>query len=86
MKQFPIGKLKIDRSFIKDILTDPNDLVLVYAIICMSHNLKMKVNAVGVESEEQLTLIRNYGCDEMQGYLVSKPLQPREFEKMVANR
>ena len=86
IKQLPIGKLKIDRSFIKDILTDPNDSVLVNAVIFMSHNLKMKVNAVGVESEAQLTLIRGYGCDEMQGYLISEPLPAREFERLVANR
>ena len=85
IKQLPICKLKIDRSFIKDIATEPNDLAVVSAVICMSHNLKMKVNAVGVESQEQLTLIRNYGCDEMQGDLISKPLPAQEFEKLVAN-
>jgi diguanylate cyclase (GGDEF)-like protein/PAS domain S-box-containing protein len=85
IKKLPIGKLKIDRSFIKDILTEPNDLAVVSAVISMSHNLKMKVNAVGVESLEQLTLIRNYGCDEVQGDLISRPLPPQEFESMVSN-
>ena len=86
IKQLPIGKLKIDRNYIKDILTDPNDSVLINAVIFMSHNLKMKVNAVGVESEAQLTLVRGYGCDEVQGYLISEPLPAREFERLVANR
>ncbi|HBG08028.1 MAG TPA: two-component system response regulator, partial [Geobacter sp.] len=85
IKQLPIGKLKIDRSFIRDIVTEPNDLAVVSAVICMSHNLKMKVNAVGVETQEQLALIRSHGCDEMQGELVSGPLPPLEFEKLVAN-
>jgi len=84
IKQLPIGKLKIDRSFIKDILTEPNDLEVVTAVICMSHSLKMKVNAVGVESEEQLALIRSYGCDEVQGDLISRPLPAAEFERLIA--
>jgi EAL domain-containing protein (putative c-di-GMP-specific phosphodiesterase class I) len=85
IKKLPIGTVKIDRSFIKDILTEPNDLAVVTAVICMSHNLGMKVNAVGVESQEQLTLVRNNGCDEVQGNLISKPLPAREFEKLVVN-
>jgi EAL domain-containing protein (putative c-di-GMP-specific phosphodiesterase class I) len=51
----------------------------------MSHNLKFKVNAVGVESEQQLALIRSYGCDEMQGDLISRPLPADELERLVAN-
>jgi len=84
IKQLPIGKLKIDRSFIKDILTEPNDRDVVTAVICMSHSLKMRVNAVGVESEEQLALIRSYGCDEVQGDLISRPLPAPEFERLLA--
>ncbi|HBA86636.1 MAG TPA: two-component system response regulator [Geobacter sp.] len=83
IKQLPIGKLKIDRSFIKGILTQQNDLDVVTAVICMSHSLKMKVNAVGVESMEQFTLMRNYGCDEVQGELISGPLPAAEFERLV---
>jgi EAL domain-containing protein (putative c-di-GMP-specific phosphodiesterase class I) len=83
IKQLPIEKLKIDRSFIKDITTEPNDLAVVSAVICMSHNLKMKVNAVGVESEEQLALIRDHGCDEAQGDLISVPLSPVDLEQML---
>jgi diguanylate cyclase (GGDEF)-like protein/PAS domain S-box-containing protein len=80
IKRLPIGKLKIDRSFIKNIVTQRDDKAVVSAVICMSHNLKMRVNAVGVESEDQLTLIRDYGCDEVQGDLISKPLTAPQFE------
>jgi diguanylate cyclase (GGDEF)-like protein/PAS domain S-box-containing protein len=86
IRQLPIAKVKIDRSFIKDILTESNDLAVVTAVISMSHNLRMKVNAVGVESQEQLTLISANGCDEVQGDLISKPLPAEEFEKLVVNR
>jgi len=85
IKKLPIGRVKIDISFIRDILSEPNDLAVVTAIIAMSHNLRMKVGAVGVESQEQLTLIRNHGCDEMQGDLISKPLPASDFERLVAN-
>jgi diguanylate cyclase (GGDEF)-like protein/PAS domain S-box-containing protein len=85
IKQLPIGRVKIDRSFIKDILTQSNDLAVVNAVISMSHNLSMTVNAVGVESQEQLALVRDNGCDEAQGDLISKPLPAEEFEALVAN-
>jgi diguanylate cyclase (GGDEF)-like protein/PAS domain S-box-containing protein len=85
IKQLPIDRVKIDRSFIRDILTQSNDLAVVSAVISMSHNLGMKVNAVGVELQEQLTLIRNNGCDEMQGDLISKPLPAEQFEALAAN-
>ena len=86
IKQLPIGRVKIDRSFIKDILTQANDLAVVSAVISMSHNLGMKVNAVGVELQEQMALIRSSGCDEVQGDLISRPLPADEFERMVENR
>ena len=85
ISQLPIGRVKIDRSFIRDILTQSNDLAVVTAVISMSHNLGMKVNAVGVELQEQLTLVRDNGCDEVQGDLISKPLPAEEFERLVAN-
>lgn len=84
IKELPIGKLKIARSFIRDILTEQNDLDVVSAVICMSHSLKMRVNAVGVESREQLELIGSYGCDEVQGDLISRPLPAPEFERLLA--
>uniref|UniRef100_C6E953 Response regulator receiver modulated diguanylate cyclase/phosphodiesterase with PAS/PAC sensor(S) n=1 Tax=Geobacter sp. (strain M21) TaxID=443144 RepID=C6E953_GEOSM len=83
IKELPIAKVKIDRSFIRDILTEPNDLDVVSAVICMSHSLKMRVNAVGVESAEQLALVGSFGCDEVQGDLISRPLPPHEFERLL---
>ncbi|GFO59997.1 hypothetical protein GMST_23220 [Geomonas silvestris] len=85
IRQLPIERVKIDRSFIRDILTQSDDLAVVNAVISMSHNLGMKVNAVGVESQEQLELIRSKGCDEVQGDVISKPLPPEQFEVLVAN-
>ena len=84
IRQLPIAKLKIDRSFIRNILTEPKDLDVVTAVICMSHSLRLKVNAVGVESREQLALMQNHGCDEVQGHLVGRPLPASEFERMAA--
>jgi len=86
IRQLPIERVKIDKSFIKHILTQSNDLAVVSAVISMSHNLSMKVNAVGVESQEQLTLIRDNGCDEAQGDLIGKPLPAEQFERLAANR
>ena len=85
IKQLPIGKLKIDRSFIRNIVTEPDDLAVVSAVICMSHNLRMKVNAVGVESPAQLALIRDFGCDEVQGDLIGRPLPASEFERLMGH-
>jgi EAL domain-containing protein (putative c-di-GMP-specific phosphodiesterase class I) len=85
INQLPIRRVKIDKSFIREIDKEPNDLAVVSAMICMSHNLNMTVNAVGVESQEQLSLVRSHGCDEVQGDLIGRPLPPDEFEKLVAN-
>jgi diguanylate cyclase (GGDEF)-like protein/PAS domain S-box-containing protein len=85
IRQLPIDRVKIDRSFIKDITTQSDDLAVVHAVISMSHNLGMRVNAVGVESHEQLELVRSKGCDEVQGDLISKPLPAPQFEQLVAN-
>lgn len=74
LKRFPIDKLKIDQSFIHDITTDPDDEAMVTAIIAMAHHLNIRVVAEGVETEAQLTFLREHGCDEYQGYLFSRPL------------
>ncbi|WP_236018974.1 putative bifunctional diguanylate cyclase/phosphodiesterase [Geomonas propionica] len=83
IRQLPIAKLKIDRSFIRD-LANPDNLDVVSAMICMSHSLKLRVNAVGVERPEQLELMQYYGCDEVQGDLIGRPVPAREFEGMLA--
>lgn len=72
--------LKIDRSFVIDMTAGPEGLALVSTIINLAHSLKLKVMAEGVETEEQSRLLRLLECDEMQGYLFSKPVPGEIFE------
>ncbi|MBK1885094.1 EAL domain-containing protein [Marinobacter sp. DY40_1A1] len=74
LKRFPIDTLKIDKSFIAEVTTDPGSKVIVNTIIAMAHALELKVIAEGVETEEQLALLYERGCDQAQGYLFARPL------------
>ena len=74
LQRFPLDALKIDRAFIRDISTKPDDASIAVAIITLAHSLKLKVIAEGVETEAQLNFLRAHGCDEMQGYYFSPAL------------
>jgi diguanylate cyclase (GGDEF)-like protein/PAS domain S-box-containing protein len=80
LKQLPLSQIKIDQSFVRDISTDPNDAVLVKTIIGMAENLRLEVIAEGVETEAQLSFLRENGCHLYQGYLFSRPISVAEFE------
>jgi diguanylate cyclase (GGDEF)-like protein len=86
LKNLPIDILKIDKSFIRDITTNADDAALVMAIVTLSHNLRLKVIAEGVETEEQLRFLRLLRCDAWQGYLFSKPVPAADFEKLLQTK
>jgi len=86
LKHFPIDRLKIDRSFVCDITTNPDDAAIADAIIAMAHSLKLKVTAEGVEMQEQLSYLSDRNCDEMQGYFLSYPVSAEEFAIFVRGR
>ena len=80
LKRYSLNKLKIDQSFIRDLSTDDGDLAIVTAIVKMAHALGLSAIAEGVETREQMDLLRLAGCDEIQGYVFARPLPPDEFE------
>ena len=85
LKKFDIDYLKIDQSFVRNLVTDPEDMALSEAIIVMAHKLGMKVIAEGVETGAQCKLLTDAGCDYAQGYLFSKPAPAEEFESLLKN-
>jgi EAL domain-containing protein (putative c-di-GMP-specific phosphodiesterase class I) len=82
LKRFPLDVLKIDRTFINDITTDPDDAAITLATIEMAHTLKLKVIAEGVETKPQLDFLTKNGCDMYQGYLFSKPIPSTELPRL----
>jgi EAL domain-containing protein (putative c-di-GMP-specific phosphodiesterase class I) len=86
LRRFPIDKLKIDRVFISEIASRPEDASIVRAIVSLAHSLRLKVVAEGVETQAQLEFLKAIGCDEYQGYLFSRPLPANEFEQLVREK
>jgi EAL domain-containing protein (putative c-di-GMP-specific phosphodiesterase class I) len=78
LKQFPVGKLKIDRSFVRDIDVDCDDRAITSAILSMAKSLHLRVIAEGVENEAQMSFLREHQCDEIQGYYFSEPLSAND--------
>jgi diguanylate cyclase (GGDEF)-like protein len=83
LKSFPFDTLKIDKSFVQDVLKDPDDAVLVSAIINMAHSMGLRLIAEGVEEEEQVQFLQKAGCDCAQGYFYSRPLPAIEFSQWL---
>ncbi len=84
LKRMPIDALKIDKSFVTDVLTDSDDAEIATAIIRLAHALNLRVVAEGVETLEQVAFLKQNGCDEIQGYVIAKPLPPDKVSELFA--
>lgn len=85
LKRFPVDRLKIDQSFVQDIVNDSDDAAIAYLIISLGHSLNLKVIAEGVETAEQLAFLHNNHCDEIQGYYCSQPVSANDFVSLMHN-
>jgi CheY-like chemotaxis protein len=83
LRRFAIDRLKVDQSFVRDIISDASSAAIALAIISLAHSLKLSVIAEGVETEAQLNFLRRRNCDEMQGYYFSRPLIATAFEQVL---
>ena len=83
LSRFPLDRLKIDQGFVRDITTEPRNAAIARATIALAQGLDMVVIAEGVESESQLRYLRDIGCEEIQGYLFSRPVPPEALAEML---
>src|SRR6266545_1086815 len=86
LRRFPIDELKIDQSFVRDVMTDPDDAIIAKAIIALAHGLNLRVTAEGVETKEHIDFLQGRRCDQAQGFYFSKPLHSREFEELLQQK
>lgn len=86
LKQLPIDVLKIDKTFVNDVTSNPDDAALVNTVITLAHNLRLKVVAEGVETEDQLSFLNQSKCDEWQGFLFSKPVTAEAFARLLTEQ
>jgi len=84
LRRFPLDFLKVDQSFVRDMLADRDSRAIVLSIISLAHNLRLKVIAEGVETNEEKEYLKRHGCDMMQGYLFSKPVPAEKFAELLA--
>jgi len=83
LKRLPVDYLKIDRTFVRDVTQDGEDAAITRAIIAMAHSLELKVVAEGVEEQQQLDFLKSQGCDEIQGFLISRPVEAVQFASLL---
>lgn len=86
LQRFPVHRLKIDQSFVRDLISDADDASIVKAVIAMAKSLGLEVVAEGVETKEQLAFLSKFHCDEYQGYYFSKPVPAEEFVRLLQTR
>ena len=84
LQEYPLDTLKIDKSFVRDVAANERDASITRNVIAMAHSLGLRVLAEGVETQEQLDFLREHGCEEIQGYLLSHPLPPDQFLQFIA--
>jgi EAL domain-containing protein (putative c-di-GMP-specific phosphodiesterase class I) len=86
LKRFPIDQLKVDRTFVRDLPHNSDDVAITRAVIAMAHSLQMSVVAEGVEHQEQYDLLRDEGCDEFQGYFCRPPMEEQDLMRFLTER